>query len=1121
MSEEQDSKKVETNNKESDDESNDEKSEESKDSKKSEESKDSKSSGGSKSSSSGDNKASKGSDDEDEKKSEIEELNEGFDEDKSVKSNDSIENDDDYINLKEELDKANNLIDYFLILGLEPSIAMNKWLYENDLDNLQKLYKDKLKPKILSSFPCFEKHTIAFDDSILNHCFPDGFNLMMSPFKPKPKVFSFILDNNYFNLNYPQKYLTCFLFYENISGYRMLYEQNQRITKELQNPDSQYNMIPEPQEVIKDLKCPKIYIPKCLLIMSLYPYFGEFEKILTEIYSYSINLTNGEIKEEEKKDDSNKKLKKSQTFNRKKAKKIMGEINLPIDKIVENLCIELPDPPRGVARLQYRINNEERIIKQNLMNELPLVNINLKKLFFDYDVEDIVSMYNYLFLETRILFFSSNVDILNIYIYGLLALLYPFQYQYQIVTILPEENFEIMESITPFIAGINQTFSDDFFDRRGYTLSDLVVVVDIDSNRLCRINEESTVPKFPKSNGNNLKSKLQKVADKYLGDLKKQAKKRRVETKKGRTNTVLVDKINSQDKIIRGTSKKGTKSENEVLSSFIDEENEELFNNFNIDYDFNREINEIFFNFNATLLANYSKFLNLDFYSSNIMPCLEILFKVEEYLKIIPTTDKPFYDKFISETQIFGDFLYLRMIPKNSKEKIRILLFDEKINENSTGIFSKPPPMIFTNCQDYKFKEIRKINGPRELNKEDLDYYNNLKNRKKLLEYGILLSNINKNKLSFKYPIFPKLTTKLLFQNMLDYSPPNNWNDIIDNINVDIISKSHLSGVNLRQSDMKNYVFLCWMQMWAATFWYCEEIEKKYRFQELLKVLDRSQCYDMEIFNILFEAVSAYGQDYMVLKLYDLILKQHLNPSYKVHSIVMKIIEKQNIEGNFNEKLQSFIGNEINTKFTKNDFKKRVFRTKYYKDIMSEDIVFFAFDNCTKCNNNIDIEIICKDYKNMGRDVQWVKCPKCSDKILPKLTFQFGREINKSGDMRINTCYYDSAILYSPFTLKNNYKNTILKNFNVKLEVETFMKNYRDIFWDSLWYFKLNNLEYDFMLPYGQSVHDITETNKNLYITLKGALEKEKKLIGNDDENQPRFNFYELKITNFRVTINN
>ncbi len=96
----------------------------------------------------------------------------------SVKSNESIENDDDYIFLKEELDKANNLVDYFLILGLDPSIFLNDWLYENDIDKINELYKDKIQPKIISSFPCFEKHTIAFDDSILSHCFPDGFELI-------------------------------------------------------------------------------------------------------------------------------------------------------------------------------------------------------------------------------------------------------------------------------------------------------------------------------------------------------------------------------------------------------------------------------------------------------------------------------------------------------------------------------------------------------------------------------------------------------------------------------------------------------------------------------------------------------------------------------------------------------------------------------------------------------------------------------------------------------------------------------------------------------------------------------------------------------------------------------
>lgn len=332
---------------------------------------------------------------ENSEKPEIEEVHEDFDE-KSVGSNDSIENDDDYIKLKEELDQANNLIDYFLILGLEPNIFMNKWLYENDLDTINKVYKEELKPKILSSFPCFEKHTIAFDDSILTHCFPDGFELVASQCKPNSKLFSFILDNNYFNLNYPQKYLTCLLFYENIAGYRLLYEQNQKLSENHDDPDV-YNIIPEMSDAIKNIKGKNIYIPKCLLIMSLYPYFGEFEKILTEIYSYSNNLVNEDIKEDEDE-------KKKQKDIKKKKRKIFGEIYVPIDKIVENLCIELPDPPRGISYLGYNLNNEKRVIKQTLMNQLPIININLKKIFLDFEIKEIVSMYNYLFLETRILF---------------------------------------------------------------------------------------------------------------------------------------------------------------------------------------------------------------------------------------------------------------------------------------------------------------------------------------------------------------------------------------------------------------------------------------------------------------------------------------------------------------------------------------------------------------------------------------------------------------------------------------------------------------------------------------------------------------------------------------------
>ena len=67
--------------------------------------------------------------------------------------------------------------------------------------------------------------------------------------------------------------------------------------------------------------------------------------------------------------------------------------------------------------------------------------------------------------------------------------------------------------------------------------------------------------------------------------------------------------------------------------------------------------------------------------------------KVKEFLNNVSNADKSFYDKFINETQIFGDFLYKRMIPKDSNEKLRILKEDcaglkEQLEENRNTISS-------------------------------------------------------------------------------------------------------------------------------------------------------------------------------------------------------------------------------------------------------------------------------------------------------------------------------------------------------------------------------------------------------------------------------------------------
>ena len=115
--------------------------------------------------SSSDNEESNNEEKENSEKSSSKEIHDSFE---SV-SEDSLDEDEDYNKLKDELDKANNFIDYFLVIGVEPEIYKNEWLYEHDIDELNKNYKEQLEPKIISSFPPFEKHTISFDESILTY----------------------------------------------------------------------------------------------------------------------------------------------------------------------------------------------------------------------------------------------------------------------------------------------------------------------------------------------------------------------------------------------------------------------------------------------------------------------------------------------------------------------------------------------------------------------------------------------------------------------------------------------------------------------------------------------------------------------------------------------------------------------------------------------------------------------------------------------------------------------------------------------------------------------------------------------------------------------------------------
>ena len=93
---------------------------------------------------------------------------------------------------------------------------------------------------------------------------------------------------------------------------------------------------------------------------------------------------------------------------------------------------------------------------------------------------------------------------------------------------------------------------------------------------------------------------------------------------------------------------------------------------------------------------------------------------------------------------------------------------------------------------------------------------------------------------------------------------------------------------------MENYIYLSWIESFAVTFHYCEFYEKPYRFQQLLNVIKKLNWIDEETLNLIFVAILEFGDDMMVIKLYDIFTSKNLLNNYTTFSnLVCKLSPKE------------------------------------------------------------------------------------------------------------------------------------------------------------------------------------------------------------------------------------
>ena len=516
------------------------------------------------------------------------------------------------------LSYSNNLIECFSIIGYEEKLLP-------DIIQEYKINKQlKYSPTIISTIISDKDYGIIDNDFIIKQIFPENPEFILnnkannsSHEEPSFKNITFSLTTDSLDSSENKIFYTCFafVFYETYT-----YENNNSAKEEY-------------------------FIPKTFMIISLYSFFGFFRNICFNLYK--LFLKSGQYPKKE----------------------------FPIEYIIYNIVNFTPSP------LNHNINyflfkDILDVPSYNLpqLSGYPIIDFNIYEIFNVLPVRLFVEIYLYTVIEQSILFFSSNLEILNMTMYIFYSLNYPFNnstYFWHIVSIpkkdLKEENRFVGQIMTSML-GVNTQYNESI-DTSAFGL--IHFIVDIDNKKLILKNYNSN-ENIDNKNITRLYSYIHNIID-----------------EKDDESIFLKKYI---DRLIKKTHNLLKDNEIEISKN----KKIEFFENIN--RNINRNLQIYFYNFIINILLVMYQNINFDLTSSDLKISLNKILRFEEENKKQLFNDEEllFFNFFSSSSKYKLYFeIFLGNYESNELFKIPLLFSEEfvniKIKRNNNRINLKFP----------------------------------------------------------------------------------------------------------------------------------------------------------------------------------------------------------------------------------------------------------------------------------------------------------------------------------------------------------------------------------------------------------------------------------------------
>ncbi|KAF2461476.1 AEX-3 domain-containing protein [Lineolata rhizophorae] len=163
----------------------------------------------------------------------------------------------------------------------------------------------------------------------------------------------------------------------------------------------------------------------------------------------------------------------------------------PLERYVVNLCAEAFSPISSITQVELSVRELRLYARKEALNELPgSRNTDLYALFRALSVPNVVTLFEYVLSESRIILLSSHTAMLHLVCSALVHLIFPFKWSGVFIPILPARLVQAIEAPCPYIVGIDRRY-----DAVSLPTDEEFVLVDLDQDSIESTNRPPALPR--------------------------------------------------------------------------------------------------------------------------------------------------------------------------------------------------------------------------------------------------------------------------------------------------------------------------------------------------------------------------------------------------------------------------------------------------------------------------------------------------------------------------------------------------------------------------------------------------------------------------------------------------